>query len=325
MRNGCTQKTKAGIVAAEYCKKYASSSSLSIARALRKDHPKLYRDVDIARNHVRYLRGALGGTHRKKCTEIIPRFKIPESYNQDYSEYVITARKMLLIADLHIPYHDKPALMCALETGYRERCDTVVILGDLMDCHTLSRFSRDPEARIFPEEVEATKAFLTMLKKNFKHVIYKLGNHEERYEHYMMQHAPEIFNTPGGRLDHLLDLGKMGVEFIGQRRVMRAGYLHLIHGHEYTGGTINPVNPARGLFLRSKGICVQGHNHQTSEHTEPTIGRDIITDWSIGCLCFLHPQYSPLNRWNHGAAIVSLKPDGSFNMRNFRIRNGKVL
>ena len=46
--------------------------------------------------------------------------------------------------------------------------------------------------------------------------------------------------------------------------------------------------------------------------------------WSTGCLCDLHPRYMPLNKWNHGFAIVDLDTAGGFSVRNFRIIDGKV-
>jgi hypothetical protein len=66
------------------------------------------------------------------------------------------------------------------------------------------------------------------------------------------------------------------------------------------------------------------HFHQTSEHTEPTISGEIITCWSVGCLCNLHPEYMPLNKWNHGFAEI-YNEDGFFNVKNRKIINYKLL
>jgi hypothetical protein len=46
--------------------------------------------------------------------------------------------------------------------------------------------------------------------------------------------------------------------------------------------------------------------------------------WSTGCLCDLTPRYAVINRWNHGAAIVTVHADGEFDVHNFRIAGGKV-
>jgi hypothetical protein len=69
---------------------------------------------------------------------------------------------------------------------------------------------------------------------------------------------------------------------------------------------------------------MQGHNHQTSEHTESNMNGEITTTWSLGCLCELHPAYLPINKWNWGMALIDI--DGqNFEVRNKRIHNGKVL
>jgi len=117
-----------------------------------------------------------------------------------------------------------------------------------------------------------------------------------------------------------------GIEIIADKRYMKMNDLCVIHGHEYVGGISAPVNPARGLFLKGKVSCIQGHNHQTSEHTEPTMTGKMVTTWSLGCMSELHPAYMPLNKWNHGFAVVDLDDNGlDFEVRNKRVLKGKVL
>jgi hypothetical protein len=78
------------------------------------------------------------------------------------------------------------------------------------------------------------------------------------------------------------------------------------------------------LFLRGKTSALQGHSHQTSEHTESDMNGRITTTWSVGALCELNPAYMPLNRWNHGFCVVDLS-ETQFDVRNKRIYKGKVL
>jgi len=50
---------------------------------------------------------------------------------------------------------------------------------------------------------------------------------------------------------------------------------------------------------------------------------EITTTWSLGCLCELHPAYLPINKWNHGFAIVDI--DGqNFEVRNKNIYKGQI-
>jgi hypothetical protein len=76
--------------------------------------------------------------------------------------------------------------------------------------------------------------------------------------------------------------------------------------------------------LKAKVAAMQGHNHQTSEHTERDMNGRITTTYSLGCLCQLSPQYLPLNKWNHGFAVVEV--DGNeFKVENKRINDGVIM
>jgi hypothetical protein len=99
-----------------------------------------------------------------------------------------------------------------------------------------------------------------------------------------------------------------------------------LHGHEFGHGFFNPVNVARGLYLRAKVSAMQGHSHKTAEHTEVDLEGKIKTTWGIGCLASLTPEYLPYNSWNHGFGIVDISPNKiDFDVSNYRIYKGKVL
>jgi hypothetical protein len=142
---------------------------------------------------------------------------------------------------------------------------------------------------------------------------------------YLMTKAPEIYDTEEFRLDILFKSAEKGFEYIAGKRVIEIGKLRAIHGHEYGNGVNTPVNAARNLFLKSKSCTIEGHFHATSEHTETNIDGDVITCWSVGCLCGLHPEYRPLNKWNNGFCHIDTWGNGQFNIDNLRIIKGKVV
>ena len=77
--------------------------------------------------------------------------------------------------------------------------------------------------------------------------------------------------------------------------------------------------------MRSKESSVIGHHHKTSEHTEKSLSGDVVTTWSIGCLCGLSPEYLPFNKWNHGFAFVEVDSDRNYKVHNKRIINGSIV
>jgi predicted phosphodiesterase len=255
---------------------------------------------------------------------------IPDGERIDYSPLVLDslAYPILVGADAHVPYHDRRAIETFINRGISIKPKTIILKGDWLDCYQLSKFLRDPKQRSVVEEIAILNGILRVLRLTFPdaRIIYKFGNHEERYAHYLMRCAPELFGLKSIQLAELPELGlaELGIEVVQDRRIIKAGHLHLIHGNEYTGGITAPVNPARSLYLKAKKSAMEGHFHQTSEHTETAINDDVVTCWSIGCLCDLHPQYMPLNKWNHGFAEI-MEEDGFFVVRNRLIINGRLL
>ena len=60
---------------------------------------------------------------------------------------------------------------------------------------------------------------------------------------------------------------------------------------------------------------------------ESNLNGDLITTWSVGCLCELSPEYRPINKWNHG--VIFMECDhangGSITVDNRRIINGSIV
>lgn len=322
------------------CHAHPGEPSLRLARKLHRAHPGVWSGVNAVRVAITRLRGRLVDKRRRPipapapCTA--PRIAwnpsaLPKSYEGSFVPFsfeVTHDSRALVMGDIHLPYHSLPALEATLRHGRKQGCDVVILNGDTLDFHRLSRFNKDPGSRKAVEEIAAANQLLDyidgLLPKARK--IWKDGNHEERFDHYVAEKAVELFDLvqSAASLAHLLGLADRGWEYVSQKRPIHLGHLTLIHGHEYPTPVLGPVNAARGLFLRAKRSAMVNHHHQTSEHTEPTIRDEMITTWSLGCLCDLHPQYARFNKWNHGAAIVDLAPGGAFQVRNFRIEAGRL-
>ncbi len=233
--------------------------------------------------------------------------------------------RALILQDIHIPYHDKRALMAAIEFGKQRDANLILLNGDIVDFFSISFWEKDPRKRNLGAEIKTAKNFIQSIKDTFPKAdfIYKLGNHEERWERYFFVKAPELLGVPEFELDKILGL-KEG-ELIRDKEPIQLGDLNVLHGHEYRFAISNPVNPARGLFLRAKAMALCGHFHQSSQHTEKTVEEKNMATWSAGCLCDLHPDYRPMNNWNHGFAFVTVHSSGKFEVENKYISaNGKI-
>lgn len=254
--------------------------------------------------------------------------KLPQPVERSYKPFQIDdPGKWLVLSDVHLPYHDVRTVELAIGRARREKVDGVLLNGDLLDSHELSTFDKDPSAPRYIQEREAAIQFFAYLSDRLPkaRIVYKAGNHEERLDRYLMRHAPALFELECVSLPKILGLDGWGVEWVTDKRVVRLGLLNVLHGHEYKNAIQAPVNPARGLFLRSKTVALCGHFHQTSEHHEPTLEGKPKGCWSVGCACELSPPYSPLNKWNHGFAMVEIAKDGKFSVRNMRVLNGEIV
>jgi predicted phosphodiesterase len=325
-------------LARQYRAKHPDKPTLALARIMYAANNLLFTDVEDARRCLRYIEGKNGSVSKAdlgsnggdfviETARPYNPYKLPPSDETSYEPYVIKgAKRILLLSDIHIPYHSISALSAAFEFGKKIKPDVILLNGDTLDFHTLSRFVRDPKKRDFAGELSKFKEFMISLEKQFPNSrkLFKVGNHEERYFNFLTQKAGELHGVEEFDLENIIKARANGIEIISDKRIIKAAGLNIIHGHEFATGFFSPVNVARGLYLRGKTSAIQGHNHQSSEHTEPDMNSRITTTWSTGCLCELHPAYMPLNKWNHGLAVVNIDGD-SFEVDNKRIYKGKIL
>jgi len=323
-------------IAREYRRKHGMAMpTLTLARIMYAENKEAFNNVEDARHWLRYIEGKTGKKKVKdlgKKTEFLmsearPKnpWKLPESEETIYDPYIIKGKKVAVLSDIHVPYHSISALTCAFDMIAKEKPDVILLNGDTIDFYQLSRFMKDTRKRSVAHELKAVNDLLDVLDQFGAKIIYKLGNHDERWQHYMMQKAPELLGIQAFELSELLKANERGMVVVGEKRIIKANKLNIIHGHEYPS-VFSPVNIARGLYMKGKVSAMQGHNHQVSEHTETDMNGEITTTWSLGCLCELNPAYMPLNRWSQGFAMVDLDANGKdFEVRNYRIFKGKIL
>lgn len=305
--------------------------TLKLARILYNENKLMFKSVEDARDNLRYIEGKNAKGHKRSTVKVVPDrprnpYKLPESEDISYVPYDLKAKRVLIMSDIHLPYHSIDAINATFDFAKKENPDAILLNGDLLDFYQLSRFGKDPKARSFAHELQAFKQFFEVLKHTFPgaKIYYKIGNHEERYQHYLWMKAGELDGVDEFKLDNIIKARAEGIDVIDNKRIIKMGHLNVVHGHEFGGSIFSPVNVARGLFLRGKVSALQGHNHQTSEHTESNMNGEITTTYSVGCLCQLTPGYLPINKWNNGFSICDI--DGmNFHVRNYRIYKGAVL
>lgn len=319
-----------GKIVCEYLAKFPTLPKLTLAKKIYKENKLTFNSVEHARGSIRAYTGAQGERMRKEIKNKDnynrkTEFNLPESYALTYEPYVISQSKILIISDLHFPYQDNAAIRAAIKYGKEKKVTCILINGDLFDFATISRHEKDWRMRSVSQEFEAVREFLKELRGHFPKakIVFKEGNHCERFEKFLFTKAPEIFDDNEFKLEVRLRLAELKIDIVKDMLPIKIGKLNVLHGHELQGG--GGVNPARATFLKTIDNVLIGHCHRTSTHLEKTFSNDVIAVNSTGCLCGMYPMFSRVNKWNLGFAYIELNiKTGEYVLYNKVIIKGKV-
>lgn len=328
------KETNKAKIVREYISKFPNVPKAALAKKIYKENSIIFKDAETVRSSIRRITGSNGNLSRKQAEHkdmFQPlrksTYDLPNSYANDYSPYEIKQSRILIISDLHFPYQDNKAITLALDYGKSKKVDCILINGDLIDMATISRHESDWRNRSIAEEFDAVRMFLKSLRLNFPKakIVFKHGNHDERWEKFLYSKAPEIFDVHEFQLEVLLKLGELKIETVKDKRPIKMGKLTALHGHELAGGGAGGVNPSRATFLKTLDSVIVGHYHKTSQHTETSMNGEVISVNSTGCLCGLNPLYMPINKHNLGFAYLELDiKTGNYQLENLKIVKGKI-
>tara|TARA_Y100001973_G_scaffold106824_1_gene188476 strand:- start:1525 stop:2523 length:999 start_codon:yes stop_codon:yes gene_type:complete len=314
--------------------KFPNHPSRSLARML-VEKTNNHITMENARSRIRWQLG-IKANGRKKA-KLAKRKKrqpgdrvpaMPRSEAEHWGPVTLDVQGLLgIISDTHIPYHCETAVQTAVKFLKKKKLDCLLINGDFCDFYTISRWVKNPSKRDFGSELKACREALKWIRHQFPNIpiVFKAGNHEERWDAWLWQHAPEISMEEEMTLARWLKLDDLEIEWVSDQKPILAGDLAICHGHELPKGIAAPVNVARGAFMRTLSSVLVGHSHRTSGHAETDMWHKETFCWSVGCLCDMNPEYARINKWNHGFACVDIDKSGSFDVENYRIsKNGEV-
>lgn len=234
--------------------------------------------------------------------------------------------RLLVLSDIHFPYHDKEALMLALRYGKEHDVDSILLNGDILDFYQLSKFAKDGRKPSIRAELDIFRFFIDQLKQRFPEatIYYKLGNHEVRLERWIQQNA-QMFDGLFD-LERLVDFTHHDIVYLKDNIGVKFGKLHIIHGHEIRA-SMGVVNIARTYYLKAQTNLLFGHWHQQQEYISRTMEGHNMGAWATGCLCKLDAEYTyGINQWVHGFAMVDrLDEQGNFRVKLKKIIGGEIV
>jgi len=325
------KKQLTGKIVCNYLERFPRQSSMGLAKFIYSENPLVFANIEHVRSMIRMYKGASGVRSRSMLRD--ERFLnvgpiLPEGIETEYIPYQLPKvnNDILVLADVHIPFHDLKCIRVAIEDGRDKAVNTVILNGDILDFYDHSNFDHVPNKAGFLREREMFWTLIDDINSMIPgaKIFYLEGNHEQRYYRYMLRKSPAIWGCDEFSMESVFNMRELGIEYISGRKYIKAGNLNILHGHEFGEGSTSPVNPARTMYLKAKDNVLSAHQHQASEHIEPSIRGTQIMCYSMGCLCYLHPEYRPLNKWVNGHALVNIHSDGSFLVKNKKIINGII-
>ena len=307
-------------------------SKRELAKKLYKDFPHLYKDVESARESVRYVLGQKGkdingnrvGNKYKEVAEFLNTMEVysePKKY--DPLKLARGNNNILCLYDVHVPFQDKKALEIAINYGIDQSVNTVLLCGDSFDFFNKSRFIKTTNPATIAQELEECKKFLDLIRIAFPdaHIYFIKGNHEVRWETYLSQHAFMLLDIPDFQFESHFRMTDRKIPVIENGRCIKAGGLNIYHGNEFGCG--GGKYPARAILNKRHDNTLFGHFHKTDISTAYNIAKVPVQANSVGCLSELTPDFMPINDWNHGVAHV-LTNGEDYELHNLKIINGKI-
>jgi len=236
----------------------------------------------------------------------------------EVSDHVVIEGNTAIICDVHLGFHDIDAIRACIQYLRKLKVDNIVLNGDTVDAHKLSRWAKRKDDIEFTTELQMARNFIDNLRMTFPKakIFFKVGNHEDRLEHFIQEKADQFAGIITWQ--SLLELDKKGIKFVDSNQLMFCHGTWIAHGHEIkvNGG----ANPAVALMNKTLTNTCMGHLHRTQTIQKKTLEGEFLRADVIGTLSKLKRGYSPYSQSNHGFAFIH--EDGEF--QNIRIEDGKV-
>lgn len=232
------------------------------------------------------------------------------------------AQTRLVLPDVHFPFQDEKLLTAWLGHLKSLRPSGIDILGDLLDCYTLSKFDRNPARKAsLQDEIDEAHGFLALVRKlagDNCDIRLSEGNHEDRLRKKLWSRMPELADLRNLTIPELLGLKKLGIKWHSTQNPYRIRDLWYTHG--------DILRTQAGMSARAKadqihGSVVVAHTHRMG-WSPRTTWEGIEDAYEVGHLS----DYTKLDyvrtvpNWQQGWAVVEFPSKGGHCVSFARVR-----
>ena len=236
--------------------------------------------------------------------------------------------RIVVVSDAQVPMEDGALLRTIFRDfvpAYRPKTGGeyhLFLNGDTLDNFSLSRFV----ARVTPrfdvgDEIDMTKAYLKEWGKTFTHKHFVFGNHEERWDKWLWENAPQVARLVPD-LATMLDLKTLGYDWVPYLKHYDFEGFIITHG-DRTG-----VNPARDMLMNYHTSGTSGHVNRPQSYTyAAAAGADPITWYCTGMTCRedigdIIKDWAKIQPWQQGFLIGEVR-EGVLYPELIRVHHGR--
>lgn len=233
--------------------------------------------------------------------------------------------KIVVCPDAHHPFVDKTAWKVFLNALNAVKPDVLVIIGDFLDCISISRHPKKPkDEKFFAKEIEAgNKALDEICAIGIKRIIFIDGNHERRFSSYINEKAPELDGLLS--LKDKLRLVERGIEHVPYGEFIRIGQMAFTHDVGRCG-----LNAARQSLQDFGDNLTFGHSHRAQVVYGGTVEGKTHVCLNVGWLgdydaIDYRNRPTAKREWQHGIGLIYQDKDGVSYCNFVPIINGSCI
>lgn len=188
-------------------------------------------------------------------------------------DYDYRSKNILLLSDMHIPYHHEDSFKFLSAAKDKYKPDLVVSLGDLVDWHSISFHPKDPELAAAGHELKLIRKHVAVLEKMFPSMIIIGSNHGD-----LPLRKFKDAGLPRDLLRNYNDIYDVGKDwkFVDDLTITHGNdIVYMTHGISKNG---LKLATQRGI-----NVC-QGHYHTEFRVDYASNPRNLIWSLQAGCL-----------------------------------------
>lgn len=194
---------------------------------------------------------------------VIPKYDIPRQ----------ETGPILVIPDIHFPYHHEGSFDFLREVYQKWNCRRVISLGDLFDMHRTGKHLPEPEAYSMKEEIRLSREAVKTLAKIFPKMKVCFGNHDLR-----AFKAVKEKGITAEMMRPIADLFECPKDWEFDYEFLIDGVLYF-HGDGYSG-----LKGAMDAAMKRRSSVVIGHLHAYGGVSYHNNGGSQIFGLNVGCL-----------------------------------------